>query len=101
MEKISFTESSIKKEMVRMEDIRDWSSSDLSQFFWNNLIEFQKHPNKGSVKRMKLALAWACHADHGLSNSFINALHWCHIDLYAEGKRSDIPDEWSLEGEQT
>ena len=97
MERISFLESSIKKEQICLADIREWSSSDLSQFFWNNLIEFQKHLNKGSISRMKLALAWAAHADHGLSNSFCNALRWCHIDLYADGKRDDIPDEWNAE----
>lgn len=33
------------------------------------------------------ALSWACHDNHGISNSFYHALKWAGIDLYTEQKK--------------
>lgn len=33
---------------------------------------------------MAISYAWACHDNHGLSNSFKNAMKWAGVDLRKE-----------------
>lgn len=65
-------------------DFKEWESYDMSEIFWIHLGKYVKHPNKYSLSLMKNAYYWAIHADHGLSNSFYNALKWAKIDLWKE-----------------
>jgi recombinational DNA repair protein (RecF pathway) len=74
-------------------DFKDWDMGDMSELFWLHLGKYQKNPNKKSLSLMYSAFLWACHADHGLSNSFDNALKWCKIDLFSELQRTDLPNE--------
>lgn len=74
-------------------DFRDWKSADMSEAFWIHLGEYQKRPNRYSLNIMLRALYWAHHADHGLGNSFENALKWCGIDWVKEKKRTDLPEK--------
>ena len=86
----------IEKELQKINcasDFKSWKKEDMSEAFWMHLIEYQKRPNKRSLSIMRTAYLWACHDDHGLSNSFYNALNWCGIDFFVEQKRTDIPEE--------
>lgn len=86
----------IEKRLVQVESARDfkeWSSEDMSEAFWIHLGKYQKRPNKYSLSIMIRAFTWACHADHGLSNSFDNAMRWCGIDWANEKNRTDIPEK--------
>lgn len=74
-------------------DFKEWESQDMSELFWLHLGIYQKRPNQKSLSIMYSAFLWACHADHGLSNSFNNALKWCKIDLFTEQQRKDLPEE--------
>lgn len=74
-------------------NFKDWDMGDMSDAFWMHLGKYKNHPNKRSLTIMRLAFLWACHADHGLSSSFHHALDWCGIDLYAEIKRTDLPEQ--------
>lgn len=78
------------KNVHRASDFSSWKKEDMSEAFWMHLIRFQKCPNKHSLSVMKTAFHWACHADHGLSNSFSNALNWCGIDLFEQSIK-DLP----------
>ena len=71
-------------------DFKDWDSGDMSELFWIHLGRYVKEPNPESLKYMEMAYRWACHASHGLSNSFHNAMKWAGIDLYAE------QDKWRI-----
>lgn len=73
-------------------DFSTWKMSDMSDAFWTHLIRYQKHPNKRSLSIMQMAFLWACHADHGLSNSFSHAMQWCGIDL-SEERHKDLPED--------
>ena len=73
-------------------DFRTWKMDDMSEAFWMHLARYKKKPNRKSLDVMNQAFLWACHADHGLSNSFYHALKWCGIDLHTEQGRKDLPD---------
>lgn len=68
-------------------DFKEWSGRDLSELFWVHLGIYQKDPNPKSYKIIEMAYRWACHADHGLSNSFRHAMKWAGIDILTEYKR--------------
>lgn len=74
-------------------DFKDWKMCDMSEMFWVHLGKYKTHPNKRSLDIIHLAYCWACHEDHGLSNSFCHALEWCNLKFYDEFKRTDLPDE--------
>lgn len=74
------------------EDFKTWKKADMSEAFWVHLGRYKKKPNKRSLEVMYVALLWAYHDDHGLSNSFSHALKWCGIDLFAEQQRKDLPE---------
>ena len=74
-------------------DFQNWEMCDMSEAFWTHLGKYQKHPNKKSLNILCMAYGWACHADHGLSNSFRHALDWCGIKLSKENKRTDLAEE--------
>lgn len=86
------------EEVKRISDFSAWDMGDMSELFWSHLGIYQKTPNKHSLSIMERAIMWAHHADHGLSNSFENALRWCGIDLYKEVKRTDIPETADVDG---
>lgn len=93
--KTKFDQADIEKRLIKVEracDFKDWESSDMSEAFWIHLGRYQKHPNRYSLSIMLRALMWAYHADHGLSNSFDNALKWCGIDWVKEKNRDDLPE---------
>lgn len=75
------------KTIVKCSDFKEWSGHDMSELFWIHLGRYVKEPNPESVTMMEMALRWACHADHGMSNNFYNALKWVGIDLYEEEKK--------------
>lgn len=56
----------------------------MSELFWINLGKYIKEPNRRSLELMAIAYAWACHDNHGLSNSFKNAMKWAGVDLRKE-----------------
>lgn len=68
-------------------DFKTWDGGDLSELFWIHLGRYVKEPNLESLEYMDMAVRWARHSSHGLSNSFSNALKWAGIDLYAEQRR--------------
>jgi hypothetical protein len=45
---------------------------------------------------MRNAYSWAMHADHGLSNSFHNALKWAKIDIWKEKPDAENYEEASF-----
>lgn len=65
-------------------DFAQWDSGDMSELFWIHLGRYVKEPNAESIKYMTMAFYWACHDNHGIANSFSNALKWAGIDLFAE-----------------
>lgn len=71
---------------------RGWKKEDMSEAFWLHLGRYKKKPNRKSLDIMYIALLWAYHDDHGLSNSFTHALKWCGIDLFTEKCRRDLPE---------
>ena len=73
-------------------DFSSWKREDMSEAFWMHLIRYQKHPNKHSLSVMRTAFLWACHDDHGLSNSFAHALDWCGIDFFEEMTK-ELPEK--------
>lgn len=73
-------------------DFSSWKKEDMSEAFWIHLIEYQKCPNKHSLNVMQTAFLWACHDDHGLSNSFAHALDWCGIDFFEE-RLKELPEK--------
>lgn len=81
------------EDVKQASDFEEWNSRDLSEAFWIHFIEYQKRPNKHSLAVINRAIAWAAHADHGLSNSFNHAVRWSGLKLYEESKREDIPEK--------
>ena len=75
-------------------DFKEWKKEDLSEAFWIHLGRYQKMPNRRSLEIMYRAYMWAVHDDHGLSNSFSNALKWCGINILKEINREDLPESW-------
>lgn len=65
-------------------DFKTWDSGDMSELFWIHLGRYVKEPNAESIKYMTMAFLWACHDNHGIANSFRNALKWAGIDLFTE-----------------
>ena len=63
----------------------------LSECFWVHLGIYTKRPNKKSLSIIRLAYAWACHDDHGLSNSFRHAMDWAGIPRH--GTPDGLPEE--------
>lgn len=63
---------------------KDWEGKDLSDAFWYALGSYQKKPSYELFKIMNLAYCWACHADHGLAHSFLDAWKWAGFDLCRE-----------------
>ena len=72
------------KTLNEVEDFKSWDSGDMSELFWIHLGKYVKEPNPESFKYMEMAFYWACHDNHGIANSFSNALKWAGIDLFAE-----------------
>ena len=81
------------KAVERPSDFVSWSMRDLSEAFWIHLGRYKNHPNKYSLSIINMAFRWACHEDHGLSNSFKHAMDWCEIDLFNELQRTDLPEK--------
>ena len=75
------------KSLTKCSDFKTWKSRDMSELFWIHISKYIKEPNAESYKYMEMAYRWACHADHGLSNSFRHALDWANIDLLTEWRR--------------
>ena len=73
--------------LTRPSDLKTWKKADMSELFWAHLGKYLKEPNEHSLCMMDMAYMWACHDDHGLSNSFRHALKWAKIDLYEESQK--------------
>lgn len=78
--------------ITKSSDFKSWSKEDFSESFWIILAHYQKHPNRKDLNMLWTIFCWACHDDHGLSNSFRHALQWCKIDLNVESDREDLPE---------
>lgn len=85
------------KGVQRADDFKHWKKEDMSEAFWIHLGKYQKHPNKKSLNIIYRAWLWAVHDDHGLANSFHNALKWCGLDLNIEIDRDDLPEDFKEE----
>jgi len=70
------------KDIKKADDLAGWSSEDVSEMFWINLGKYVKEPNEETKSKLKTAFYWAVHSDHGLSNSFMNALKWAKVDIW-------------------
>jgi len=57
-------------------DFKSWSGDDLSELFWIHLGIYKQHPNKRSLRIIKMIFNWSVHANHTLSNSIDHALKW-------------------------
>lgn len=68
-------------------DFKEWDSGDMSELFWIHLGRYVKEPTEEGYRYMRMAFAWACHDNHGIANSFDNALKWAGINLWEEEKR--------------
>ena len=75
------------KSLTKCSDFKQWDSGDMSELFWIHLGRYVKEPNPESIYYMELAYRWACHDNHGISNSFSHAMKWAGIDLMAEKLR--------------
>lgn len=75
------------KTLQKCSDFKSWDSGDMSELFWLHLGRYIKEPNQESLRYMSMALAWACHDNHGISNSFYHALKWAGIDLWVEEQK--------------
>lgn len=75
------------EEIQECSDFQTWDHGDLSELFWIHLGRYVKEPNPESLSYMEMAYRWACHASHGLTNSFSNALKWACIDLHTESAK--------------
>lgn len=73
--------------ITKCSDFKEWSGRDLSELFWIHFARYQREPNADSWMWMEMALRWACHADHGLSNCFYHAFKWAGIDVLTEDLR--------------
>lgn len=85
------------KAINKASDFKEWKKEDLSEAFWIHLGKYQKTPNRRSLDIVYKAYLWSVHDDHGLANSFSNALKWCKINLNAEMRRKDLPKKWEEE----
>ena len=68
-------------------DFKNWRSGDMSELFWLHLGRYVKEPNEHSLRIIAMAFRWACHDNHGLANSFSNAMKWAKIDLHVEERK--------------
>lgn len=68
-------------------DLSTWKSTDMSELFWMHLGKYVKDPNERSLVIMSMAYRWACHDNHGLANSFSNAMKWVGINLLTEERK--------------
>ena len=87
--------SKIERDLKAVKEPKDfatWAKADMSEAFWVHLGRYKKKPNKRSLEIMYVALLWAYHDDHGLSNSFNHALKWCGISIHREQMRNDLPE---------
>lgn len=75
------------KELTKCSDFKNWDSGDMSELFWIHLGRYVKEPNRESLYYMELAYRWACHDNHGISNSFRHAMEWAGIDLWEEERK--------------
>lgn len=75
------------KKLSECSDFKTWTMRDMSELFWLHLGRYVKEPNAESFRYMEMAYRWACHADHGLSNSFNHAMRWANIDMFTECER--------------
>ena len=75
------------KTLQKASDFKQWDSGDMSELFWIHLGKYVKTPNRESLYYMELAYRWACHDNHGISNSFYNAMKWAGINLREEERR--------------
>lgn len=75
------------KDLQEASDFSTWKGRDMSELFWMHLGEYVKEPNEHSLSLMNMAYRWACHDNHGLANSFSNALKWAKINLHTEERR--------------
>lgn len=73
--------------LTKPSDLSAWKSSDMSELFWMHLGKYVKEPNEYSLALMSMAYRWACHDNHGLANSFSNAMRWAKINLYTEEQK--------------
>lgn len=95
-------EDRLKKEEIseklravqKTENFSTWSRENISEAFWLHLGIYKKHPNKRSLSIIEMAFHWACHADHGLANSFNHAMKWCELDYVDECLRKDLPETY-------
>ena len=65
-------------------DFAPWDSGDVSELFWIHLGRYVKEPNEHSLHIINMAVRWAHHDSHAMSNSFEHALRWAGIDLFTE-----------------
>lgn len=75
------------KDISGSASFKSWSGRDLSDAFWLHLGRYTKEPNARSYGIIMAAYNWACHADHGLANSFFHALKWAKFDVFEEGEK--------------
>lgn len=68
------------------------SKSDMSECFWAHLGRYVKRPNQKSWSIIMRAYGWACHDDHGLSNSFRHAMEWVGLKR-SESMPAGLPEE--------
>lgn len=81
------------KDVMKPSDFKEWESRDMSELFWIHLGKYVKEPNRESLAYMEMAYSWACHDNHGLSNSFRHALKWAGIDLWNEYRKWENKDD--------
>ena len=75
------------QDLIEPSDFSAWKDRDMSELFLMHLGNYVKEPNEHSFSLISMAYRWACHDNHGLANSFSNALKWAKINLRAEEKR--------------
>lgn len=64
------------EKVKQISDFSEWSNKDMSELFWLHASIYAKNPNEHSLRIMDRAWLWACHDNHGLANSFLNAIKW-------------------------
>ena len=84
------------KVIEKPSDFEEWEGQNMSEIFWIHLGKYVTRPNKYSLSLMRNAYSWAMHANHGLSNSFRNALKWAKIDIWREKPDAENYEEASL-----
>lgn len=73
--------------LKKASDLSKWKSNDMSELFWMHLGKYINEPNERSLSIIGMAYRWACHDNHGLANSFSNAMRWAKINLLTEEKK--------------